>query len=203
MRKITKGLEPPELTKWKRQNVSRLYTNLSHIERQAINQATRAEQFGLCAYCCKQINASNSINEHIEARATAPNRQLDFKNIVASCDTRGRCDAAHGSQALPLTPLMAECETELRFRESGKVEGKTPRAIETIRVLGLDTRAIRAERKQMIDTLILPENFNDLQSIDDELLKELLDDLQQPKYGQLQAYSPVLINILKQFLKLA
>jgi hypothetical protein len=35
---------------------------------------------------------------------------------------------AHGSQPLPLTPLMPECETELRFKFSGRVEGLTERA---------------------------------------------------------------------------
>lgn len=200
MRKITKGLEPQELTAWKRKHSNGRYADLSDIERQAINQATCKEQFGLCAYCCKRIDSSNSMNEHVEARAIAPNRQLDFDNIVASCTTRGRCDNTHGSQPLPLTPLMDECETELRFRASGKVEGLTKPATEAIRVLGLDTKAIREERKQMVDSLIVPDNFNGLQLVGDELLKEMLNDFQHPTNGQLLPYSPVLINILRQFL---
>jgi uncharacterized protein (TIGR02646 family) len=153
MRKITKGLEPQELTAWKRKHSNGRYADLSDIERQAINQATRKEQFGLCAYCCKRIDSSNSMNEHVEARALAPNRQLDFDNIIASCTTRERCDYTHGSQTLPLTPLMDECETELRFRASGKVEGITQRATDSISVLGLDTKAIREERRQRLGSV--------------------------------------------------
>ena len=204
MRKITKGQEPKELTAWKRKNPkSQQYADLSSIKRQAINQATRKEQFGLCAYCCDIINEKNSMNEHVEARALTTktrNRELDFDNIVASCITQGRCDNAHQSKPLPLTPLMAECETELRFEKSGAVEGLTPRATEAICVLGLNSKAIIEERKRMINALIYPDTLDGLQLIEDELLTDMLNDLQHPKNGQLLPYSPVLINILRQFL---
>lgn len=201
MRKITKGSEPSELTTWKRKNPHGQYTDLSHIERQAINDAARSEQFGLCAYCCKKINAQNSMNEHIESRRLVPSRQLDFSNIVASCTTRGRCDLAHKSQPLLLTPLMAECETELKFYLSGKVKGLTPRSTDSIAILGLDGRAIREERKQMVDNLIFPDKTDELQLLGDDLLAVLIDDFQEPNGdGQLPPYSPVLVNIIRQFL---
>ncbi len=57
--------------------------------------------------------------------------------IVASCNTPNQCGDAHKSQHLPLTPLMTECETELRFKISGRVEGLSDRAADTIRVLNL------------------------------------------------------------------
>ena len=74
MRKITKEQEPQELTAWKTKNPNGRYGDLSHQERQAIRQATYKEQFGLCAYCCKRIDETKSINEHIEAQDLAPNR---------------------------------------------------------------------------------------------------------------------------------
>ncbi|MDP1665760.1 MAG: hypothetical protein Q8L79_11615 [Methylobacter sp.] len=201
MRKITKESEPPKLTTWKRRNPRGQYTDLSPIERQAINDATRQEQFGLCAYCCKKIDAQKSHNEHIEARHLAPNRQLDFGNIVASCNTRNQCGKAHDSLPLPLTPLMAECETELKFYLSGKVKGLTPRSIDSIAVLGLNSRAIQEERKQMVDNLIFPDKPDDLQLLGDDLLAVLIDDFQQPDCeGQLLPFGPVLVNIIKQFL---
>jgi hypothetical protein len=148
------------------------------------------------------INEENSMNEHVEAQSLNPNRTLDFNNIVASCTTRGRCDKAHQSQPLPLTPLMTECETELRFEKSGAVNGLTTRATEAIRVLGLDTKAIREERKRIILSFLFEYGLNEekLLLIGDELLADLLADFQQPKNGQLQPYSPVLINILNQYL---
>ncbi len=201
MRKITKGSEPPELTTWKHKNLYGQYTDLSYIERQAINCVARREQFGLCAYCCKKIDAQSSHNEHIEARHLAPNRQLDFRNIVASCNTRGRCGNTHDSKPLPLTPLMAECENELKFYLSGKVIGLTQRSTDSIAVLGLDSRAIREERKQMVDNLIFPDKADDLQLLGDDLLIAWIDDFQQPDGEcQLLPYSPVLVNIIRQFL---
>lgn len=187
---------------WKRKHPHGYYTDLTYIERQAINQATLSEQFGLCAYCCKKIDAQSSHNEHVEARHLASlSSQLDFCNIVASCNTRGRCGNAHGSQPLPLTPLMAECETELKFYLSGKVEGLTQRSADSIAVLGLNSRAIREERKQMVDNLIFPDKADDLQLLGDDLLAAWLDDFQQPDgEGQLLPYSPALVNIIRQLL---
>ena len=156
MRKITKGIEPAELTSWKRKNSHGRYDNLSHVERGAINETTRKEQFGLCAYCCKAIDDHNSMNEHLEARRLAPHRSLDFNNIVASCTTPNQCDKAHGSQPLPLTPLMDECETELEFNFSGNVESLTDRAKQAIDVLNLNNQSLIAKRKQQIKTLVIP-----------------------------------------------
>lgn len=199
MRKITKkeGFEPPELTNWKHNNPNGKYKNDSdtfHDVRKAIRNATRKEQFGLCAYCCQEIDDANSMNEHVEAQSLAPNRTLDFSNIVASCTTQKRCDKAHGSQPLPLTPLMDECETELKFYFSGKVEGLTDRARKSIDVLGLNSNAIREERKQMIENLLFTNTPNDVNSSDNDLIAALLN----PTNGQLQAYSPVLVNVLRQ-----
>jgi len=201
VRKITKGIEPAELTSWKRKNPRGRYDDLSHAERGAINDATRQEQFGLCAYCCKKIGESDSMNEHVEARNIAKNRTLDFSNIVASCITPKQCDAAHGSQPLPLTPLMVECETELKFYFSGDVEGLTDRAKQAIDVLNLNNQSLIAKRKQQIKTLVMPPDTTESVLLwDGETIEMFINEwLQKPDDdGQLQAYSPVLVNVLRQ-----
>lgn len=209
MRLITKGQEPIELTAWKTANRNGRYQNLDESEqgklaRQAIRKSAIQEQYGLCAYCCKQINESNSNNEHLVSQRGAPNRTLDFANIVASCTTPRRCNQERGSKNLPLTPLMPECETELRFCLSGKVEGITERAIEAIEVLALNTRGIREERKQLVDEWLFINGAppDDLRLLDDQLLDNLLIGLQQPDdAGELPPFSPVLINIIRQLLR--
>lgn len=136
MRKISKTEEPPELVQWKRKNpklhryddLNRNKSNEGKIARQKINERNIEDQFGLCAYCCKRIDESNSMNEHLVPRSKNHQKELDFNNIVASCDTKNQCDKAHDNQDLPLTPLMAECEIELQFFLSGDVKGKTDRA---------------------------------------------------------------------------
>lgn len=139
MRKIDKGVEPDSLTQWKRGHLNGSYKDLTRIEREDIRSHCLQEQFYLCACCCQIITGENDdcMNEHVIAKKIAPNRSLDFSNIVASCTTPKQCDSAHKSQPFELTPLMNECETGLKFKISGRVEGLTPRAIETIKVLNL------------------------------------------------------------------
>ncbi|MDQ7016169.1 MAG: TIGR02646 family protein [Gammaproteobacteria bacterium] len=206
MRKINKGQEPESLTQWKRSKPVGNYQNITAKVRQDIRAACVVEQFYLCAYCCQSIAVDRAINEHVEARRIAPNRDLDFSNIVASCDDRNQCDNAHGSQPLPLTPFMRVCETELKFKISGRVEGLTDRARETIRVLNLgdkngSNRGLIEKRKQLSEALLWSNSINPRDGLeDDDLLQRVIDDIQQPKNGKLESFAPVVVNILKSWL---
>ncbi len=205
MRKINKGAEPDSLIAWKRRNPTGCYDNLSPVERIDIRNACSVEQYYLCAYCCQSIDqrGDDCMNEHVEARRIAPQRGLDFANIVASCKTPRQCDAAHGSRPLPLTPLMDECETEFQFKISGRVEGLTDRAKETIGVLNLGdyerhNRALIEKRKQLTQVLLLANGVDPNHGLDDdELLKLLIDDLLTPVDGKLAPFAPVVVSILK------
>lgn len=211
MRKIDKGQEPDSLSAFKRRHPLARYPDVSDAERQEIRHTCAAEQFYLCAYCCQRISGTNedTMNEHVEAQDRAPNRTLDFSNLVASCRTPKQCDAAHGAQPFPLTPLMPECETELRFKLSGRVDGLTERAREAIRVLNLgdseqNNKALVAKRKQLVDSLIWthygPNQQQLLQEEDRELLQMLIAELSQPQQGKLEPFAPVLVNILRSLL---
>jgi uncharacterized protein (TIGR02646 family) len=141
MRAIKKRTDPPALAQWKRSNPTKTkYEQLSDDVRRSIRKQALEEQFYLCAYCCCKINsmdADDCHNEHMEPRKLNSMRELDYSNIVASCNTRNQCGNAHGSKVLRLLPVMHQCETELQFMISGRVRGLTQRAIETIRVLNL------------------------------------------------------------------
>lgn len=208
MRKIDKGLEPQRLAAWRRANPNSKYEDLSHEERQAIRQACAAEQYFLCGYCCDVISgeASDTMNEHVEAQKLAPHRTVDFTNIIASCTAPHHCDNAHGSQPLPLTPFMAECEAELRFKISGRVEGLTERAKETIRVLNLgDTevsnKALIEKRKRLCDALLFTNGIDPADGLDDDaLIGMVVTDLLKPKEQRLEAFAPVLVNIMQGWL---
>lgn len=203
------GREPDELKTWKKANRYGRYQDLENskngqLAREAIRRDAIKEQFGLCGYCCKNISLEKSTNEHVISQQSDKNQTLNFANIIASCDKKARCNQARGSQNVPLTPLMPECKDELKFYLSGKVEGKSQRATETIKVLGLDNRAIRDERKQLVDSLIYEKTGSqpeELKLRDDKFLNDLLNLLDTPDdLGILQPYSPALINIIKNFL---
>ncbi|CAN1213235.1 hypothetical protein TUMEXPCC7403_23720 [Tumidithrix helvetica PCC 7403] len=209
MRTISKGLEPSSLTVWKRANPHKHYTDLDTDIRRDIRDYSLKEQFYLCAYCCQKIQDINTChNEHVEAQNLNPSRTLDFSNIVASCNTFNQCGDAHESQHLPLTPLMTECETELRFKISGRVEGLSDRATTTIQVLNLgdhekNNRALIEKRKQLSNALLWKNGINPNEGLEDEELLELLvDDLAQTQQGQLEPFAPVVINILRSWLQI-
>lgn len=208
MRTISKGSEPSSLTAWKRTNPYGRYNHLTENIRRIIRQHALEEQFYLCAYCCQQIqNIDTCHNEHVEAQSLNPGRTLDFSNIVASCNTSNQCGDAHKSQHLPLTPLMPECETELRFKISGRVEGLSDQAIVAIQVLNLgdhekNNRALIEKRKQLSNTLLWTNDIDPDEGLeDDELLEILITDLSQPQQGQMEPFTPVVINILQSWLQ--
>ena len=213
MRTISKGAEPCCLTAWKRRNSHGAYDDLDKTDegivvRAKIRDYALNEQFYLCAYCCQQIKEINAChNEHLEAQKLNPKRTLDFSNIVASCNTPNQCGDAHKSQHLPLTPLMTECETELRFKISGRVEGLTDRAAVTIRVLNLgdhetNNRALIEKRKQLSNTLLWENGINPDDGLeDDEILNILISDLSQPQQDHMEPFTPVVINILRSWLQ--
>ncbi|MGX8219656.1 hypothetical protein ACWS81_02590 [Psychrobacter celer] len=199
MRKIDKqaGFEPVSLRQFKRCHNQGNYSDLTPEIRQDIRLACTTEQFYLCAYCCKPISGDSrdTMNEHVEARKIAPNRSLDYNNIVASCTTPNQCDDAHGSQPLPLTPFDAECETDLVFKLSGRVTGLTDEAKETIRVLNLDNKSLIEQRRMLINTMLFTYGEDAIE--DDDLINIIIDELAEPKKGKLDAFSPVIVNALK------
>ena len=208
MRTIIKGTEPPDLTVWKGRNPHKKYKDLVGTEEGKIIRATirdysLKEQFYLCAYCCQRIEDIDAChNEHVEAQSQNPRRTLDFSNIVASCNTPEQCGDAHKSKCLPLTPLMKECETELRFKISGRAEGLSDRAVVTIQVLNLNSPALIQKRKKLSNDLLFTNIINPDKGLEDEdLLKMLIDDLLQPQLGQMEPFTPVVINILRSWLQ--
>ncbi|MNE83150.1 hypothetical protein D3C80_1799410 [compost metagenome] len=105
-----------------------------------------------------------------------------------------------------LTPIMIECESELKFRLSGRVEGVTHRAQETIRVLNLgdherNNKSLVEKRKQLAHWLMLENGVDpDSPLEDDELLQCVIDDLNTPTDGKLPPFAPVVANILRGWL---
>ena len=209
MRKISKQTEPITLTNWKQANPHGRYDQLTSDIRQAIRQQALQEQFYLCAYCCEKIKEDvhqHCHNEHVEAQNLNPQKTLDFTNIVASCDTPKQCGKAHGSQYLPLTPLMGECESELKFKISGRVEGLSERAITTIQVLNLgdqekNNRKLIEKRQQLSNALLWENGVDPNEELEDEeLLMMLIDDFKQAPTKEMDSFIPVVINILQNWI---
>lgn len=211
MRKLDLIPEPSELSAWKAANHVGVYDDLEAAPevRIAIRTANTKAQYYLCAYCCCEISGgqADTMNEHVVAQSVDDTRTLDFDNIVASCTTRNQCDQSHGSQLLPLTPLMDECETEIKYMLSGRVFGNTQRAKETIRVLNLgdDERnniSLIGKRKQFIDAMLYANGVDPSEGLeDDELIEIVLEDIQKVEGGKMRPFAPALANVLRGWLQ--
>jgi len=208
MREIVKGNEPLSLTQWKRRKPEGTYKNLRHIERQDIRKECTTEQYYICAYCSQTITGEkvDTVNEHVAAQSIAPNKSLDFSNIVASCRSLNQCDNAHKAQDFSLTPLMDECETELNFSLSGRVSGLSARANQTIEVLNLgdserNNRALIEKRKSLVESTLWTNGIDPDDGVEDnEIIDKLISKISSPSNGKLEAFSPVAVNVLRQWI---
>ena len=201
MRKIAKAGAPRELARW--QSRGRHYKDLTQKERRTIRKYCRAEQKGLCAFCCAPVTENNGRNAHILCQARHPHKSLDWNNIVTSCETAEHCDTYQGGEDIPLTPLMPECETELLFKMSGRVEALTPKAQRTLEVLNLDCPGLQRKRKFALESMLLSLEFHPVEDIpewDEELIQCVIAECDKDKDGILFPYAPVIANIVRQFL---
>jgi hypothetical protein len=68
--------------------------------------------------------------------------------------------------------------------------------------LGDGNKALINKRKQLVDALIYQwDSPNNLRLLDDDLLKMIMDELSQAQDGKLEAFAPILQNILREFLQ--
>ncbi len=110
---------------------------------------------------------------------------------------------------IPLTPFMSECETDFRFQISGRVIGLTDIAKETIRVLNLgdsekNNKSLIEKRKQLSNTLLFQNGIDPTDGLEeDDLIEMVICDLETPRDGKLESFSPVVVNILRNWMNCA
>lgn len=208
MRKISKGPEPQSLTDFKHSFPALKYDNLTpgyENVRIDIRDSCIKEQFFLCAYCCDRITISDSHNEHVIPRSDTigTNLTLDYKNIVASCQARTHCGHKKGEHIINTTPLMDCCESDIIYQLNGKMTHRNPNAQNAINILNLRDGGLKNKRKSIIDIILFEyvEDLEDLALEDPEYLRMIIDEISKvDKDGKLEAFSPIIINILRQYL---
>lgn len=165
MQYIHKKLNMPEnVQKWIDKTKPSTW-NLSQDNQDAyieLREQLRQEQNGLCCYCCEPLKAYATI-EHVKCRDKYPKLTFSYENLLLSCQTLKQCDNAKGNQELPLTPLMIECDSEIKLNLAGELEGKTDRANQAINILNLNNRKLCDKRKRLIDIIFTaydPKSIN-------------------------------------------
>jgi len=210
MRRIIKGGIPQSLIDWVTNNPNSVYDDLSLLAnnvvgysiRQDIRSACALEQFYLCAYCCDRIadNRTSSHNEHIHCQADHSNLSLRFDNIVVSCNAKDSCGSYKANHAIALTPLMAECEAEVRYNLNGKVRHTSQRGQNLNSRTNLNCRRLVNRRAKLVEALIFEQitDTDELGLLDEEMIELIIEDLAIPgNDNKLPPFSPVLIRILR------
>jgi len=209
MRKIEKLNEPVSLTQFKIDNPHLSYSDLANGNeniRIDIRNSCLNEQYFLCAYCCDRIDLNSSHNEHITPQKSISGNDFTLyynQNIVASCQSTKNCGHHKANNIIDLTPLMLECENEIVYQLNGKMTHTKPRAQDAITKLNLRNKVLEHKRKVIIDAVLF-DYVDDLEllSIEENYFLELIivELTKSDNRGKLEAFSPVLINVLKQFI---
>lgn len=182
MQKIDKlGSMPVETAKGFRKYKTENWGNIPESVKSPLRQQLYDEQRGVCCYCCKSLGNGNTTIEHLQSRNDYPNQCFNYDNLLLSCSKSKQCDNAKGSQELPLTPLMDECDNEIKLNLAGELEAESKRGIQSIEILNLNNRQTCYWRKGLIDMISFvfdPATLNsppiDIQDL--ETLNLMLDD---------------------------
>lgn len=208
MKRINKTDEPISLTNFKINNPNSIYSDLENgnvIIRQDIRESCVREQYFLCAYCCDRIDFISCHNEHIipQTSPVGRNLTLDYNNIVASCESKKHCGHKKENNIINITPLLTSCETEIVYKLNGKMTHRSQNSQSTINILNLRDRGLVNKRKNVIDIILFQyvEDLSELALENSEYLEMIIEEILQPDAdGKLEAFTPVIKNVLKQFL---
>ena len=154
MQKIDKlGSMPFETAKGFKKYKTKNWGEIPEAIKAPLRQQLYDEQHGVCCYCCKTLGNEKTTIEHLKSRNDYPHKCFDYNNLLLSCRTAKQCDNAKGSQELPLTPLMDECENEINLNLAGELESDSKRGNQAIEILNLNSRQACQHRKNLFSMM--------------------------------------------------
>ncbi len=179
MKRIVKGSEPADFSQWKAND------HMAHRPRwkrvptpikQKVHESLMQEQGFLCCYCEASVTANNSHVEHFRPRKKCLTLQLDYNNLLCSCQRelskREPRHCGYGKwnwfdEDRIISPLASDCEDRFRFTANGDIFPRREddaSAQVTIKKLALDISKLRALRAAAVDELcnLSPANIRRL-----------------------------------------
>ena len=121
MRFIKKGELPTFFEEWKDKyridhSVEPTYRDLIGPTKQSLKQYLINEQKGLCCYCCKKLIRKYSHIEHIKPQSIFKDEDLDYNNMVVSCngikDKNENCGHKKALQNQSASRVDGNCSNE-------------------------------------------------------------------------------------------
>lgn len=165
MRLIQKQSEPADFAKWKKADTTATFATIEPSLKQQLKNALLNEQHHVCCYCENEISLESSHIEHLHAQHNKPNEQLDYENMMASCEggvrkgnAAAHCGHKKGDQSLPLSPLNStDLMPNFIYTADGKIYphiDSNDSAQKTIAILGLNANRLINMRKAAISVLL-------------------------------------------------
>ena len=165
MRTITKGKEPASLTAHRKMSYSYYY---NYKETDELRDALVKEQRGLCCYCMERISSDQGKVkiEHWQCQSQYPDRQLDYRNLLAACpggegeqSSHQHCDTRKGDKDLKWNPAdpAHRIETRLQYGADGSIRSNDPDPTfdtQLCQVLNLNLAKLKNNRKGVLDVIL-------------------------------------------------
>lgn len=178
MQYIEKGPEPLSLKKYK-ETPGVCFVDLKKEVKLEVKESLLREQGYICCYCGKRIELDEStIVEHLLCREQYPDRDLEYGNLLASCDGgQGErcgqreqqrkkipihCDQKKGNASIEISPLCPNCEDRFMYDEEGSIYGGSNTAQQVIDKLGLNCATVKNFRKHAIKAYAIYLDYPEL-----------------------------------------
>ena len=216
MKLIIKSQEPEDFHEWKQlanDDWQPSWTGMPGDIKRSLHQSLIAEQGGICCYCGRRIDASESHIEHFHPRGrnSFPELEIIYANLLASCQRNVQpgaplhCGKKKGKwfdERLTLSPLDAESEHRFRFGSNGPImpldEGDDGARL-TIEHLGLDIDKLRALRRSAIEGVI-----SELDTLSDQDLGLLISGFaERDSNGEFPEFCVPIVTVLRELRKAA
>jgi uncharacterized protein (TIGR02646 family) len=147
--------------------------------KQAIREASIAEQRGICGFCEQRIEATNDSMRiaHRVPQSVDPARDLDWQNMLAAC--RGNegsipthCDVAQRNTPIQLDPTQQTHCATLGFDGDRLVSSNAQFVREIDDVLALNSDMMRDRRRRTLEAFIRA-SFEGRGSVDHKVLERM------------------------------
>ena len=204
MKKIIKTISPINFEKFKEnfkieKGRDALFDDLIASEKRTLKEELIKEQYGLCCYCMKKIEWYNSHIEHFVPRSVDSSKEMDYFNLIASCngynEEKENCGHKKSNwydEYLTVSPLDDLCEDIFKYTVDGRILSDDMRGKETIKKLELDNDLLKRARKSAI---YMSGLFDD--DFDDEIRNELIEEYNTPINGELSPFCKAITYCLE------
>lgn len=204
MRKITKTTPPIAFENFKSKfridnGREALFADLRADEKRILKEELLKEQYYLCCYCMKKVSWHNSHVEHFVPRSVDTSKEMDYYNLIASCDgfkehheNCGHKKDDWYNEYMTISPLDDICESVFKYTPDGRILSDDMRGKETIDKLELDNDLLKRARKSAI---FMSGYFDE--DLDDDRRQRLISEFNTPVNGELEPFCKAITYCLE------